>query len=193
MERGPGCTAAKGLSGNYLVIEPDMGGETVKKWLSISSIRERAKLISLGTFKDPSELYLDNPELFKDRFTPALNAATPWTDLESTLREKETKEAFTQCRDIASSTSILDLFAQEIERLGVSGESQLAKLLFLIMVSRYLKRPVSSAVKGPSAGGKSYLVECLLRFSHLPLSICLPVFLNIPLPMTKKICHTGCL
>ena len=44
------------------------------------------------------------------------------------------------------------------------GESRVAKLLFLIVVSRFLDRPVSAAVKGPSSGGKSYLVESVLRF-----------------------------
>jgi len=58
----------KNVSVVYVIIEPDKGGETVKKWLSTSSIRDKVKLVSLGTFKDPSGLYLDNPELFKERF-----------------------------------------------------------------------------------------------------------------------------
>lgn len=41
---------------------------------------------------------------------------------------------------------------------------KLAKLLFLILVTRGLKRPVSAAVKGPSSGGKSYLVESVLSY-----------------------------
>ena len=32
----------------YVVIEPDTGGETVKKWLAKSAIRERTRLVSLG-------------------------------------------------------------------------------------------------------------------------------------------------
>ena len=42
---------------------------------------------------------------------------------------------------------------------GVVGEERNAKLLFLALVTRFLKRPVSVAVKGPSSGGKSFLVE----------------------------------
>ena len=40
----------------------------------------------------------------------------------------------------------------------------MAMLLFLALVSRLLGRIVSVAVKGPSSGGKSYLVEQVLRF-----------------------------
>ena len=43
----------------YVVIEPDRGGKTVQDWLSRSEIRERAYLVNLDRFKDPSGLYLD--------------------------------------------------------------------------------------------------------------------------------------
>jgi len=39
-----------------------------------------------------------------------------------------------------------------------------AKLLYLAVTSRFLERPVSVAVKGPSSGGKSYLTERVLGF-----------------------------
>jgi len=93
---------------------------------------------------------------------------------------KKVKKAFGQCKEIASSASILDLFVQDLERLGVSGEVELAKLLFLTIVSRYQKRPVSVAIKGPSAGGKSYLIECVLRFFPSPLFINSPAFRTFP-------------
>ena len=44
------------------------------------------------------------------------------------------------------------------------GEVGTGKLLYLIMTSRLLERPVSAALKGPSAGGKSWLMESVLRF-----------------------------
>ena len=36
--------------------------------------------------------------------------------------------------------------------------------LYLALTSRFLSRPVSVAVKGPSSGGKSFTVESVLRF-----------------------------
>jgi hypothetical protein len=60
--------------------------------------------------------------------------------------------------------SILDRFAIVLEQSRVAGEQRIAQLLFLAVTSRVLPRPVSLAVKGPSSGGKSYLVEIVLSF-----------------------------
>lgn len=60
--------------------------------------------------------------------------------------------------------SILDRFADDLASAGVAGERRAAKLLYLALTSRFLDRPVSVAVKGPSAGGKSYLVEQVLAY-----------------------------
>ena len=51
-----------------------------------------------------------------------------------------------------------------LARAGLSGESRTGKLLYLILTSRLLDRPVSAAIKGPSAGGKSFLVEPVSSF-----------------------------
>jgi hypothetical protein len=48
--------------------------------------------------------------------------------------------------------------------LPVSGEVRTARLLYLALTSRVLERPVSVAVKGPSSGGKTFLVERVLDF-----------------------------
>lgn len=68
-----------GIDRIYVVIEPDSGGVAVKRWLDTSSIRERAHLVDLGAFKDPSGLYLDDPDRFPDRWRAATEAAIPWT------------------------------------------------------------------------------------------------------------------
>ena len=44
------------------------------------------------------------------------------------------------------------------------GERRAAKLIYLAVTSRLLDRPVSVAVKGPSSGGKSFVVESTLKF-----------------------------
>ena len=55
-------------------------------------------------------------------------------------------------------------FDRELTRIGVVGERRGAKLIYLAVTSRLLERPVSVAVKGPSSGGKSFLVESTLKF-----------------------------
>ena len=59
----------------YVVIEPDRGGEAVQQWLARSAIRERVWLLDLAPFKDPSALYLDDPERFSERWQAAISKA----------------------------------------------------------------------------------------------------------------------
>ena len=69
-----------------------------------------------------------------------------------------------QGRTLASEPRILDRFAEDLHKAGLVGEERAAKLLYLVLTSRVLDRPISAVVKAPSAAGKSYLVDTVLRF-----------------------------
>ena len=73
-------------------------------------------------------------------------------------------QAVANCEDLAKSPNILDVFAGDLARTGFAGEERAAKLLYLVLTSRLLDRPVSVAVKGPSSAGKSHLVQQVLKF-----------------------------
>jgi hypothetical protein len=148
----------------YVVIEPDRGGEAVLRWLSSSRIRERVRLVRLDTAKDVSDLYLAEPERLTERFETALRNAVPWAEHERVVAEIRARAAWEKAGPLAKTVSILDEFALELERLGVVGERRIAKLLYLALTSRLLRKPISVAVKGPSSGGKSYTVESVCRF-----------------------------
>ena len=83
--------------------------------------------------------------------TPDGPAATPWPSEDQGL-----------CADLAGGPRILDRVAAALDEAMVVGEAR-KKLLYLIVTSRLLGRPVSAVVKGPSAAGKSFLVEQVLR------------------------------
>jgi hypothetical protein len=85
-----------GIESIYVVIEPDRGGDTVKKWLSRSTIRQRARLLSLPA-KDPSALYLQGPEEFARRWQVACLGAIPWSAVEAEANAAERTEAWGQC------------------------------------------------------------------------------------------------
>jgi hypothetical protein len=68
------------------------------------------------------------------------------------------------CAAIARSPDVLGVFADTLAKCGVVGEERLAKLLYLALTTRLLAKPVSVAVKGPSSGGKSYVVQKVLDF-----------------------------
>jgi hypothetical protein len=147
----------------YVVVEPDGGGQAVMRWLATSAIRQRSQIVRLDA-KDPSALYLADPEHFSERFQDTLARAVPFAALAAAGVERAQAAAWDACRDLAMSDDILAVFAQDLARCGVAGEERLAKLVFLAMISRLLDRPVSLAVKGPASAGKSFVVERVLQF-----------------------------
>jgi hypothetical protein len=154
----------EGINTIYVLVEPDKGGEAVKKWLASSIIRDRAKLVDLGEYKDPSGLYLDAPKKFKSRWEQILTDAVPWCEIELKQRESEEREAWAKSKTLAQLSSILTRFAEELEGCGVVGEIRAAKLLYLAVTSRFFARPISAATRGPSSVGKSFVVERVLEF-----------------------------
>ena len=153
-----------GIAIIYVIVEPDKGGKATLSWLSRSAIRDRVRLVELGEYKDPSGLYLDDPATFRERFQSALDAAVPWSDHEQAEGAERSAQAWALCADLARQTDILARFADDLARSGVAGESRVAKLIYLVVTSRLLSKPVSLAVKGPSSGGKSYLLERVLGY-----------------------------
>jgi DNA-binding transcriptional ArsR family regulator len=159
------ATYLDGIEKIYAVIEPDQGGDTLREKLTgCEAIRERLYLLELGEHKDPSALHLADPDRFRERFEVALEAAKPWIELERAEAEAAFCRAREVCRELAQEPDILERFARELAQSGVAGESRIAKLLYLALTSRLLEKPVSVALKGPSSGGKSYVVERVLSF-----------------------------
>jgi hypothetical protein len=130
----------------------------VRQWVAKSRIRDRVRFVTLGEYKDPSALHLASPERFTAVWQAALDAAVPWTDQASMERNAQRHEAWAQCQTLAQHPRILDCLTQAMARRGVVGEERASQLLYLAVTSRVLDCPVSCVIKGPSSGGKSYLV-----------------------------------
>jgi hypothetical protein len=132
--------------------------------LAASPLREQLHRVDLDEFKDLSELHLAGEEAFGGRLDAALEQATPWLDIAETEARERSREAWARCEGLARSEDIMARFAEDLAKAGVVGEEKAAKLLFLALTSRLFERPVSMILKGPSSGGKSYLVEKVLGF-----------------------------
>jgi len=154
----------EGIGKVYAVIEPDEGGEMLKERLAASGIRDLLRFVELDGAKDVSELHLSDPTRFLENLRAAFGRAATLIDQEKERAEARAREVREACEGLAREGRILDRFAAELGRSGVAGESRAAKLLYLALTSRLLERIVSIAVKGPSSGGKTYLVERVLSF-----------------------------
>ncbi|MGH8606183.1 MAG: hypothetical protein ACREX9_01805 [Gammaproteobacteria bacterium] len=147
----------------FVIVEPDKGGVSVKRWLANSAIRDRAWLVTLPE-KDPSALHLSDQENFGTRFQAALDSSVSWTEYDHRQRNQEAFEAWDECRSLATAPDILSLFVDSFRLCGVVGEDRTGKLLYLILTSRLLGRPVSGVLKGPSSAGKSHITDKVLFF-----------------------------
>lgn len=148
----------------YAVIEPDKGGETLKAALSKLSIRDRVRLIELEGVKDVSELHQSTRGLFKTKFAKARRAAVRLADVLDAAAKEEATKARAACKSLADQPDILKSFAEVYQQCGAVGEVRLVKTIYLALVSRFLDRPVSVAVKGASGGGKSFALDTVLGF-----------------------------
>jgi hypothetical protein len=153
-----------GIETIYIIDEGDNGGQAIRKWLSISRIQKRVRLVRLDGVKDPSDLYCADPEAFIENWGKALNNSTRWAEVKRAEAETEKEEAWSKCAELANNPCILDYFAETLKSCGVAGEERTAKVIYLSVTSRLLDRPVSLAMKGPSSGGKSFVTEKTLRF-----------------------------
>jgi len=157
----------EGLDPVYVVIEPDAGGEAMKRWVGRSRARDRIRLVFMTPqFKDPSALHIDDPEAFHERWAKLVEQAVPWVDMEHAKSAALVEGARLASADLARQDDILGCFVASLRSDGVVGEEQAGKLLCLCATSRLLPRPVSAVVKGPSSAGKSFLVDAVLR--HFP-------------------------
>jgi hypothetical protein len=81
----------------YAVVEPDQGGETLQKNLLQSpAIRDRLRLVSLTPAKDPSELYLKDPQAFATQWQTALSKATLPPEVDGAALLCSLEERFTR-------------------------------------------------------------------------------------------------
>ncbi len=147
-----------------VVIEADQGGESMLAWLAQSAIRQRVRLVRLGEDKDPSALYLRAPENFKALWAEVVAGAEEWSvhAVRRTAGKRQAAEAASA--SLARAPDILARLVEDARAAGLVGEDRAVKLVYLAATSRVLAKPVSIVVKGPSSGGKSFVVQIALSF-----------------------------
>lgn len=61
--------------------------------------------------------------------------------------------------EMLKSTDLFEIISDDIETMGLAGEKNLSLLLYLMMTSRLLDKPLSGIVQGASSSGKSYTIN----------------------------------
>ena len=145
----------------YAWQEPDAGGAGFVKSLG-ASLPGLLLLSPPAGRKDISECHLLGDDV------PALVArliasAIPYEQILAAEASAEVARLEALSAPLLDCPSLLDEFTALCTDLSLVGEGKNAQILYLALTSRLLKKPVSVAVKGPSGGGKSFLVETVLK------------------------------
>jgi hypothetical protein len=147
----------------YVVIEPDRGGQTVRDRISRSRHRDRVRLVSLTGAKDPSDLYLQSPATFRDRWGAAMRAAVPWITEDQQRRAQAAAEYFATAGELLHSPDVLKCVARTMRARGYAGALTVPVLIYVALTSRLLERPQNLAVIAPSSAGKNRAVDAAIE------------------------------
>jgi DNA primase len=82
-------------------------------------------------------------------------------ELAAAARRREAKR---EALRLLSSPTFFNEFLAAIEKAGLVGEQKNALVLFIVIISRLLRRPLNALIKGVSSSGKNWLVKLLLLF-----------------------------
>ena len=145
----------------YIWHEPDQGGDTLVSMLATSLPDAKVVYPPEGR-KDISECHIKGDEV--SALLIALKSqAVSIAQITSAAKRKAAGALHKKAQRLLACPSILDEYIALCRRMGLVGEENNAKLIYLALTSRLLDKPVSVAVKGPSSGGKSFTVETVLR------------------------------
>jgi hypothetical protein len=139
---------------------------------------------------DVSDLHVADSDLFVERLEAALQKAVSWAEHEQIRLRIRRGQLWRECEQLAREPRLLDRLSRVLAALGVVGEERATKLVYLVVTARLFQRLVSAVLKGPSAAGKSYLVDSVLRFFPEQAYYCLTAMSERALAYSEEpLCH----
>ena len=76
---------------------------------------------------------------------------------------KMDQKIIAQAREILASPDLIDQVVNDIHSMGVAGETDLARIIYLVGTSRLLERPLAAIVRGHTSAGKSYVINSVAK------------------------------
>jgi hypothetical protein len=74
------------------------------------------------------------------------------------------EEVFERCAELATADDVFARIVGALRQTGFAGKTIVFGLTYLAMVTRLFVQPVSVAIRGPSAAGKSYTIKQVVAF-----------------------------
>jgi len=147
----------------YVWREPDDGGDKFLQSvghdlpdLRVIEAPERAK--------DPSDLFLLDPDNFKKRMLELMEAAKPFSELSAEAFSAEAQECLVKARTLLHSADVVDQLKNAIRATGFAGDTRPAMMSYFAITSRLLRAPMNLAYISQSASGKNAGVDASLPF-----------------------------
>ncbi|MFB3882735.1 MAG: hypothetical protein ACE149_15825 [Armatimonadota bacterium] len=155
----------EGVAEMRLISASPESEEETASWLRDTQKGDQVKLFPIwGDGVGLLEQHQQAPDRTRELLSGTATLAVSLAEWDGVRRDEKAAQEWQKCSELASDPHILDRLVAELCENGVVGEESTIKLLYLATTTRILPEPVSVAVKGPSSGGKSYLVKQVLAY-----------------------------
>jgi hypothetical protein len=131
--------------------------------LNLDRARDREKFAEAAGTR-PDDL-LEVRDRILDFLAPSTTADEPAEEVDPAVRA--------DALALLDAPDVLDRLGADIRGFGYAGDLMQPLLVFLVILSRLLARPMNLVVGGPSSAGKSFLVSLVARF--FPVSATYPL------------------
>ncbi len=145
----------------YIWQEPDVDGKLFVQRIG-KDIPDARVIFPPDNRKDINQCHLAGDNV-RNLMEYLLDSAIPFSkiieeDVENELEDLSEKATVIGAKDI------LTEIVRHCRALGIVGEENTIKLIYLALTSRVIDRPISMAIKGTSSAGKSYILKTVLKF-----------------------------
>ena len=147
----------------YLWHEPDSGGDGLFKAVA-RDLPEVSVIEPLNGINDISELYMSDPEGFKNNLQNLMKSARPASEITAQALGVEARESLSHARHLLDSPTLIESLCDAIARLGFAGDPRPVLIAFICLTSRLLEEPLNIIYISPSAAGKNAAVDASLPF-----------------------------
>lgn len=148
---GKSRAKVKALAGNQTIEVDSFNLDTRKSRAGfLDSVSKKTGI----DIEELDRVFFDHIDRLKTITQPE-SISKPLDDCPAHIRE--------QAMDMLKSPELFDIISRDIEAVGIAGEKDLCRQLYIIMTSRILNKPLSGIVFGASSSGKSYLIETVSK------------------------------